>query len=460
MQIKKLFYSLIIVFILAISFFLGYSLSFNGSIYADSEGWENCSSLEDQAKAFRAYCKSRDLTIEGSVADAVTTFTSDTYRKIVDKLGLNIDAIGSQVKKAYDSSNGGTKYLFTSQGAGFYSQIFSQFLYDNDLDVGDSADQNNNLVFSGELFTDLNGYSALVWIISSNGGQSTNANVTAQGSYYRFTNESILSIGENNDQNYYYEKLEFTSDKYVDYYVRFNRSIDWGLYNVYPTTSTSSTSVYGYYKYLIQSQNINFTGYPIIYRTSTTDTRYYLGQFTTNNSNGVNYNVRFGNFYFTLPSNSEQIQPTIIFLTTNNNTINNNNYGGNTYTEINNNGDVYNYDTDDPPSVNPGGGGGDSTIIDFPNLDFNIPNLDWSLGDLSQKFPFSIPFDLVAFYTVLNADPVAPAIDRNIPLGNWYTWRFQADFSQFDDYAVIIRNVEYIGFVVGLIYLTIRFVKG
>lgn len=79
---------------------------------------------------------------------------------------------------------------------------------------------------------------------------------------------------------------------------------------------------------------------------------------------------------------------------------------------------------------------------------------------MSNKFPFSIPFDLVAFYTILNADPVAPSIDRDIPLGNWYTWHFEADFSQFDDYAVIIRNVEYIGFVVGLIYITIKFVKG
>ena len=111
------------------------------------------------------------------------------------------------------------------------------------------------------------------------------------------------------------------------------------------------------------------------------------------------------------------------------------------------------------PSSGNGGGGTDGTIT-LPDLDLTLPEINWSLGDLSEKFPFSIPFDLIAFFTVLNSDPEAPAIDAEIPLGDWYTWHFEADFSQFDNYAVLIRNVEFIAFCVGLIYLTIKFVKG
>lgn len=449
MQIKNLFYSLIIVFVLAISFFLGYSHSFNVPVYADTEGWQNCSSLEDQAKAFRAYCKSRDLTIEGSVADAVTTFTSDTYRKIVDKLGLNIDAIGSQVKKSYDSSNGGTKYLFTSQGAGFYSQIFSQFLYDNNLEVGDSADQNNNTVYNGYLFTDDNGNSCTCTIVST-GSSSTAISVINAGT-------SFIKSGGYDAISYWRSNNMPNSINYFTFY-KYGNTYKYDISAYYQSTTVRLYYYSNYYDGALSvMDNRTYApskiGYPTIITTN--GSALYLGTLTYN-TNGTLSGYTVG----TRITNSDPLTGTSIYLTTNNTTINNNTYGGNTYTEINNNGDVYNYDTDDPPSVNPGGGGGDSTIIDFPNLDFNIPDLDWSLGDLSQKFPFSIPFDLVAFYTVLNADPVAPAIDRNIPLGNWYTWRFQADFSQFDDYAVIIRNVEYIGFVVGLIYLTIRFVKG
>lgn len=65
----------------------------------------------------------------------------------------------------------------------------------------------------------------------------------------------------------------------------------------------------------------------------------------------------------------------------------------------------------------------------------------------------------MSFYTVLNAEPQAPRIDRTLHLGAT-NYQFVADFSQFEDYAELARKVEFIGFVVGLIYITIRLVKG
>lgn len=459
MEMKRVTVSLILVVIMAMSFIVGYSHSFNLPVYADSttEEWQNVTTNEELAEAFRYYCKSRDLTIDGSIADGVTKFTTQTFNNIVRVLGIDVTALQANLKKSTDK-NGRLQFLFNQSGISTYNRIFSQFLQDNNLSVGDTADEQNNTVYDGYFYVDDDNNSCLVWDIKDTAPNPVSMSdfsnyVNKRGTNYIYTTQQLVDyVGLDHTSNYRVElpAMNINSHSYVmRLWFSLSTSGGWKSIAFNPTGSTTRGTIY----YLDNGVQTRVDGYPILYVTNGAVGTLTLGTFIlrTNNTFEIhNYN--------TVSSNLSSNDRAVIYLTTNNNTINNNTYEGDTYTTINEDGQSTSSTDETPPP--PSGGGGDSTTIDFPDFDFNIPDLNWSLGDLSQKFPFSIPFDLVAFYTLLNADPVAPAIDANIPLGGFYTWRFQADFSQFDNYAVIIRNVEYIGFVVTLIYITIKFVKG
>lgn len=140
---------------------------------------------------------------------------------------------------------------------------------------------------------------------------------------------------------------------------------------------------------------------------------------------------------------------------------------------------IYKDSSDDPnpeQPTNPGGtvpdwgntGSGDGTItpdgnggfnLHFP--DFNLPdlNIDWSINGLSEKFPFSIPFDLMAFFAVLNAEPETPELAGSIDLG-LVQWDIDWDLHDFDNTASILRNLEFIGFCIALILITRKIIKG
>lgn len=80
--------------------------------------------------------------------------------------------------------------------------------------------------------------------------------------------------------------------------------------------------------------------------------------------------------------------------------------------------------------------------------------------DLKQYFPFCIPFDLYAFFTCLNAEPVAPVIEWLIPLPGGKTYPFEIDLSTFDSVAQILRRMQLLLFCVGLAFKTRDLIKG
>lgn len=81
-----------------------------------------------------------------------------------------------------------------------------------------------------------------------------------------------------------------------------------------------------------------------------------------------------------------------------------------------------------------------------------------TLPDLKNKFPFSIPFDLISFFSVLNATPETPELNGSINLGI-YTWNIDYDLHQFDNIASLCRNLEFIAFSIGLILITRTIIK-
>lgn len=80
--------------------------------------------------------------------------------------------------------------------------------------------------------------------------------------------------------------------------------------------------------------------------------------------------------------------------------------------------------------------------------------------DLSKYFPFCIPFDMYDFFTCLQADPVAPVIEWEIPLPGGGTYPLELDLSPFDPVAQLLRRLELLLFCLGLAFKTRDLIKG
>ena len=80
--------------------------------------------------------------------------------------------------------------------------------------------------------------------------------------------------------------------------------------------------------------------------------------------------------------------------------------------------------------------------------------------DLSKVFPFCIPFDLYAFLTCLNADPVTPVIHWEIAMPGGGSYPLEIDLSPFDSVAQLLRRLELLLFCIGLAIKTRDLIKG
>lgn len=75
--------------------------------------------------------------------------------------------------------------------------------------------------------------------------------------------------------------------------------------------------------------------------------------------------------------------------------------------------------------------------------------------DLTQFFPFCIPFDLYEFLSLLASDPVAPCFEWVIPVPQLDTeFPITIDLSAWDSVARLFRTMELLAFIVGLALLT------
>lgn len=80
--------------------------------------------------------------------------------------------------------------------------------------------------------------------------------------------------------------------------------------------------------------------------------------------------------------------------------------------------------------------------------------------DLSNVFPFCIPFDLYDFLTCLNADPVAPVIQWELALPGGGSYPIELDLSPFDSVAQLLRRLQLLLFCVALAIKTRDLIKG
>lgn len=80
--------------------------------------------------------------------------------------------------------------------------------------------------------------------------------------------------------------------------------------------------------------------------------------------------------------------------------------------------------------------------------------------DLSKVFPFCIPFDLYAFLTCLNADPVTPVIHWEIAMPGGGSYPLTIDLSPFNSVAQLLRRLELLLFCIALAMKTRDLIKG
>lgn len=433
--IKKAVSIALITNILTIGSVFFYMLPFS---YAATT-WDDVTSNEELVQAFQAYCKSRNLAIEGSVADAVTAFTTSTFNSICDNLGIDSTALQANLKKSTDS-NVGLQFLFDDLGITAYNRIFAEFLQNNNLSVGDTVEDT-------ELYNGMYMDNALLYVTSTNISGLCDGSfftLTSRGTPY-ISSSGLVSVYEADSETSPYKTLEFNIDGVRLLLEVFYYNSDGSYY-----AGWGSRSQVDQYHVILPSSNVSYTNYfgyaALVY--STYDQKTYFCEITQEND--------WSHYYISKPSgNSIDTQPVnaIISITTNNLVINNNTYEGDTI--INQEGGT------GGDSGGGGSGGGDTTIdVSFPSITLpDLSGINWSLEGLTTKFPFCIPFDLYHFVDVLDAEPETPAFTGSINL-IVTTWDLDYDLSAFDDLAAIVRNVEFIGFCLGLIFITRKIIKG
>lgn len=97
-------------------------------------------------------------------------------------------------------------------------------------------------------------------------------------------------------------------------------------------------------------------------------------------------------------------------------------------------------------------------VEEIVNPEIVAPSTDIINGlqfDLTQVFPFCIPFDIYALLQKFVADPVAPQvhIDWDIPFVD-SNFVLDIDFSAYNSLAAVLRTMELIGAIVGLAIAT------
>lgn len=112
----------------------------------------------------------------------------------------------------------------------------------------------------------------------------------------------------------------------------------------------------------------------------------------------------------------------------------------------------------DTPGSNTGGNSGNTGNT---NSSWKPPSNhnQFALGDLSKFFPFCIPFDLYDFFTLLNADPVAPVLSWEIQDLSGQTYALSVDLSEWDSVAQLFRRLQLFLFICGLAAASRKYIK-
>lgn len=116
-------------------------------------------------------------------------------------------------------------------------------------------------------------------------------------------------------------------------------------------------------------------------------------------------------------------------------------------------------DGDTNPGEDPGGdknpgednGNNGDNFPSFPNMGDSLDFSPLYLSNITEKFPFSLPWDFKRIIDMFDVEPVAPKFE--VPL---VTETIEIDFSYFEDWAMIIRFFIIIIFTSTLIFISTK----
>ena len=94
----------------------------------------------------------------------------------------------------------------------------------------------------------------------------------------------------------------------------------------------------------------------------------------------------------------------------------------------------------------------DVPVIEWPEVDLGGIS-DYTL-DLTNIFPFCLPFDFIDFLNILSAEPETPYFEYDMPLPFGDSYKFVIDLSPFNDAAALMRKMETLAFIIGLVFIT------
>lgn len=107
---------------------------------------------------------------------------------------------------------------------------------------------------------------------------------------------------------------------------------------------------------------------------------------------------------------------------------------------------------DPDPGTDPDSGSGSGSGSWTP------PKIPMSV-DLTQFFPFCIPFDLFEFFKLLHAEPVAPVLYWEMADLAGQTYSISIDLSEWDSVAQLFRRLQLFLFICGLAVASRKFIK-
>ena len=208
-RVITLLFCLLLVFVATFGFVVGVvSVPTIFSYAADDplpiippDGYQQVSSNNELGEGFLAYCKSRDSEITSSVLGASSTVAYNTLAAFCRSVGFNIADLQSHLWYLNQPGQP-TRWFFDSTGINLYNRAFAYLIQENDLEVGDEADDIS--LYNGEYFTTDNGYTCLVYVDNFTGSLNNNRSIDnlKTGSKLMYSGPDIISslaVGERYD---------------------------------------------------------------------------------------------------------------------------------------------------------------------------------------------------------------------------------------------------------------------
>lgn len=505
--LKRIFVGIIIIIIVLCAVFYSYSAIENGAVVL-ATNQDGTLTNDELDVAITSWLESHGGNIfSPQNYRARKTYEAGLLHNFIYGDGGGYDAIRQHINGGVGGNNE-LKFDFD----GFIIQKLNTWL-NNELQngtFGQGAELNengmfedgiDNTLYSGKYFTDDDGNSCLVYITDqffSSYAESTIGQFNVRyGTPYKYTGDEINTLYTNGTRS-----LKFNINE-NEYSYGLSVSSGWLKF--------SGAVVY----YRGTNSNYKANGNPaIVYNRN--EGKFYIGSYSSFNMNSSEDSIAIEGIRVITSNNNNTNDSNIIFYTNNNNNVNIyptivdadghlyitpkvnvgldgevnyqpyiinegdtiNNVINQYYIDSNTPDKTISYPTDNPDD-NGGGGGNDNPSGGTPpdwsnnyphlspdgeggfNFNFTLPdlNIDWNISGLSEKFPFSIPFDLLAFCRILDAEPETPRFEGDLVLP-MLTYHIDLNLERFDTIAQLLRNLEFVGFCIGLILITRSMIKG